>query len=634
MGSAQPGRSSVVRFDEFELDVRAGDLRRNGERIPLQPKVAELLSALLERPGELVTRDEVRAKLWGSETFVDFDDSVNHAVRKLRDCLGDTADHPRFVETIPKRGYRFLAPVEPVVRRGLARDGTSADTGGSDGSRLRRTWWLAAGATILGAVAIAAIAYTVVRSTPPAPSRVMLAVLPIENLTGSDDKEYLSDGLTEEIVTELGRLNPAGLGVIARTSTARYKHTTKTIAEIGRELGVGYVIEGSVRADGARLRVTVQLIRVSDQSHVWTEAYDCDSPDTLSIQREVAQQTTRALAITLLPDAQRRLLAETRRVSPEAREAYLKGRFWTAKGTGPAILEGNKLLQQAVVLDPDSAPAHAALATSWICSGTTACSRLQTCGRRPRRPRAARLPSIPPTWTRGSPLPPSGWSTSGTLRAPSRTSSPRSAPIPRHERTCGGRAAGRAGPGRRGGDGNSSGRTTRSALASRGRRPGPRAVLRQAERRGCRSTAQGHRTGADLVRPQHARPRAAGEGSTTRRSSNSKRVWPCSRRQTASAPGLAMRMAWRGASPGKRMRAIQEAHLEKTGVGAEALSLTHLGAGDTEQAFAWLERAYQARAGMTMLKAYPYWIDCAATPASPTCCVASACRARGTRLAV
>ena len=147
-----------IQFDEFELDVRAGDLRRNGERIPLQPKVAELLSALLERPGELVTRDEVRAKLWGSETFVDFDDSVNHAVRKLRDCLGDTADHPRFVETIPQAGLSVPGP----GRTGCAaRSGPGWHLGGhgsSDGSRLRRTWWMAAGVTVLGAVVIAAIA--------------------------------------------------------------------------------------------------------------------------------------------------------------------------------------------------------------------------------------------------------------------------------------------------------------------------------------------------------------------------------------------------------------------------------------------------------------------------------------------
>jgi TolB-like protein/DNA-binding winged helix-turn-helix (wHTH) protein/Tfp pilus assembly protein PilF len=610
MGLAQSGRSPVVRFGEFELDVRAGDLRRNGERIPLQPKVAELLAALVERPGELVTRDEVRAKLWGSETFVDFDDSVNHAVRKLRDCLGDTVDHPRFVETIPKRGYRFLAPVEPVVRSARAQDGTSADTGRSGASRHRRTWWLAAGATILGIVAIAAIAYTLARSTPPAPSRVMLAVLPMENLTGSDDKEYLSDGLTEEIVTELGRLNPAVLGVIARTSTARYKHTTKTIAEIGRELGVGYVIEGSVRAEGSRLRVTVQLIRVSDQSHAWTEAYDRDSPDTLSIQREVAQQTTRALAITLLPDAQRRLLAETRRVSPEAREAYLKGRFWIAKGTGPAILEGNKLLQQAVELDPASAPAHAALATSWILLGNYGVF-----------PVAEVRPKAKAAASRAIDIDPADLDARLALAGIRME----------HEWDFAGAeqdflAAIRA---------NSSARAHLwygALLAGLGRADEGVAEIRKAHELDPLSL----RVGADLGRALYfarrydeaaAQLRKVIELDPTFSSAHSTLGLVLLERKQYDAAivelekGVALLKTadgystWLGYAYGvagrvaeaKRMRAIQEAHLEKTGVGAEGLSLTYLGAGDTEEAFAWLERAYQARAGMTMLKAYPYW---------------------------
>jgi TolB-like protein/Flp pilus assembly protein TadD len=438
----------------------------------------------------------------------------------------------------------------------------------------------------------------------------MLAVLPMENLTGSDDKEYLSDGLTEEIVTELGRLNPAVLGVIARTSTARYKHTTKTIAEIGRELGVGYVIEGSVRAEGSRLRVTVQLIRVSDQSHAWTEAYDRDSPDTLSIQREVAQQTTRALAIALLPDAQRRLLAETRRVSPEARETYLKGRFWIAKGTGPAILEGNTLLQQAVELDPASAPAHAALATSWILLGNYGVFPVADV-----RPKAKAAAS------RAIDIDPADLDARLALAGIRME----------HEWDFAGAeqdflAAIRA---------NSSAKAHLwygALLAGMGRADEGVTEIRKAYELDPLS----FRVGADLGRALYfarrydeaaAQLRKVIELEPTFSSAHSTLGLVLLEQKQYDAAiaelekGVALLKTadgystWLGYAYGvagrvaeaKRMRAIQEAHLEKTGVGAEGLSLTHLGAGDTEQAFAWLERAYQARAGMTMLKAYPYW---------------------------
>jgi len=348
----------ACRFGGFEVDFRAGQLRRNGSVLPIQPKALELLRALLEKPGEVITREQLRLKLWGTGTFVEFDDSLNHAVKKLRQALGDTSEAPRFIETLPRHGYRFIAAVEV-----LALDENPANTP-VDGSR-RRILVIAALVMVLAGAGGYGVLTYLRPSGPPPVDRVMLAVLPFENLSGDESQEYVSDGFTEELLTELARANPAQLGVIARTSTTRFKNTEKSIGEIGRELGVGYVVEGSVRRDGLRMRVAVQLIRVEDQTHVWASAYDRDSSSVLDLETEIAAQVGQSLAIRLLPRRQDGAVS-AHQPTPDAREARLRGRYHLARRSGESIVKAQKEFERALALDPDYPEACADLAKTYV----------------------------------------------------------------------------------------------------------------------------------------------------------------------------------------------------------------------------------------------------------------------------
>src|SRR5215203_3468470 len=274
-----------VRFGVFELNLNTGELRKAGARINLPEQPFQVLEALLDRPGSLVTREELRQRLWSAETFVDFDQGLNAAVRRLRDALGDSADTPRFVETLPRRGYRFIAPVTapsvpeaPVPPRAASEDGEERSRPPDQTRaprRLTRAWTpvLVAAIALVSAVILSTAGY--LRSPPArsrlnAPSgRLMLAVLPFENLTGDPDQEYVGDGMTEELIAQLSRMDPSRLGVIARTSAMQFKKTTKRADQIGSELGVSHLLEGSVRTTGSRIRVGVQLIETRHQSQVW-----------------------------------------------------------------------------------------------------------------------------------------------------------------------------------------------------------------------------------------------------------------------------------------------------------------------------------------------------------------------------
>jgi TolB-like protein len=227
---------SRLRFEAFELDVATGELRKGRTLIKLQPQPFKVLALLASRAGDLVPREEIQKQVWTDDTFVDFDQGLNYCIRQIRSALCDDAETPRFIETVPRRGYRFLPIVEELA-------------------------------------------------PPPVPTvarRIMLAVLPFENLSGEGDQEYFSDGLTDEMIAQLGRINPQRLGVIARTSAMKYKHTNKSIDVIGLELGVAYVLEGSVRRGANRVRVTAQLIQVSDQTHLWAQSYDRSLGDMLA----------------------------------------------------------------------------------------------------------------------------------------------------------------------------------------------------------------------------------------------------------------------------------------------------------------------------------------------------------------
>jgi TolB-like protein len=305
----------TVRFGPFEADLRTGELRKKGFKIRLQEKPFQILAALLERPGELVTRDELHRRLWPGDTFVDFDNGLNTALTKLRESLGDSAEEPQYIETFRGRGYRFIGPAR-----------------GAAGSRV-----------------------------------TMLAVLPFENLSADVEQEYFSDGLTEEMITQLARLNPDHLGVIARTSSLRYKKTTKGIGKIARELGVDWILEGSVRSAFERVRITAQLVRTQDESHLWAQTYDRESRDILAVQSEVALAVAAEINLKLKPDAQARS-KEARKVDPEAHRAYLMGCYHLAKFNRNGIARGIEYLMQSIETDPEYAPPYSDLAFAYFLS--------------------------------------------------------------------------------------------------------------------------------------------------------------------------------------------------------------------------------------------------------------------------
>ncbi len=310
--SASSPTPRVIRFASFEVDLGAGELRKHGLRIRLPEQALQVLATLLERPGELVTRSELRTRLWPDRTYVDFDHGLNKAVNRLRTALGDSAANPRFVETIARRGYRLLVP---VVGGPLPAARTS-------------------------------------------PRRIRLAVLPFENVSADAEQEFFSDGLTEEMITELGRLSPAQLGIIGRTSAMQYKQSGKRIDQIGQELNVDYVLEGSVRLEQKRARITVQLIHVGDQTHLWAQSYDRALADIFQVQREVAQGVANSLAFELLPDSPLR----SRRAVPEAYEDYLRGRYFWNRGTDSDARLAIECFERALDSDPHFALAYSGIA--------------------------------------------------------------------------------------------------------------------------------------------------------------------------------------------------------------------------------------------------------------------------------
>jgi TolB-like protein/DNA-binding winged helix-turn-helix (wHTH) protein/Tfp pilus assembly protein PilF len=369
--SADPHR--ILCFGFFEVDVVAGELRRQGLKIKLQDQPFRLLVLLLDRAGDVVTREEVREALWPADTYVDFDHSLNTAVRKLREALGDAAGAPRYVETIARRGYRFIAPVapRPTVQVAHSADAAVASVpppSARPSSSARRPLTLAIVAVICAA---ALVAYWMLpRRGPTTQSgrRLTLAVLPFENLSGDADREYLSDGLTEEMITQLGRLEPDRLRVLARSSTWKYKRADRDIGRLRRELGADYVLEGSLRLAGERVRVTAQLVQVDDQSQVWAETYERDLRDVLIVQSEVAEAVVRTIAVTLTPDAQARL-ARARPVRSEAYQDYLRGRFFGNRRTEAALKQALGYFQKAIAADPGYAPAYSGLADSYLSLG-------------------------------------------------------------------------------------------------------------------------------------------------------------------------------------------------------------------------------------------------------------------------
>ncbi len=345
--------SNLIRFGEFEVDPRAGELRKHGRPIKLQEQPIQLL--LLEHPGKVVTREEARESLWKDDTFVDYDHGLGAALNRLRAALGDSASTPRYIETLPRRGFRFIAP---VTARSPNEPEPRAVTLLTKPVLLRYGGWAVAFAVLLASLHL--LNKLVSLPTSRGADTTMLLVLPFENLSGDPEQEYFSDGLTEEIITHVGRLGFERIGVIARTSSMAYKNRSQTIAQIGRDLGVSYVLEGSVRRDGGRVRITAQLISVKDQTHVWAESYDRELQGILALQSDVSQHVAEAVAgeFGLANDP----VIPREVVNTDAYEAYLKGRFYWNKRDVQGFQRAIEYFQESIELDPRFAPPYAGLA--------------------------------------------------------------------------------------------------------------------------------------------------------------------------------------------------------------------------------------------------------------------------------
>jgi TolB-like protein/DNA-binding winged helix-turn-helix (wHTH) protein/Tfp pilus assembly protein PilF len=344
-----------LRFGIFEVDLEARELRKSGIKIRLQPQPFEILALLASRPGQVVSREEIQQKLWSGGTFVDFDRSLNAGVKRLRVALSDDADTPRYVETIPRRGYRMIAPVVPVS--------TTAPAPIQPALEPRRLSVRQMAFAISALLVLGLTSYFVARRAGSShPSRVLLAIMPFENFAPGVEA-YFSDGLTEELIADMGQLNPSSLGVIARTSAMHYKGTHQTVATIGSDLGVDYVLEGSVRREANRLRITVQLIRVSDQTHVWAHSYDRDSSNALALETELAQAIAKEVRINVPdPDAIRARSAKRHPSNAEAQKLYLQGRFYWNKRYNESLKLSQSSFQKAIQIDPRYALAYSGLA--------------------------------------------------------------------------------------------------------------------------------------------------------------------------------------------------------------------------------------------------------------------------------
>jgi TolB-like protein/DNA-binding winged helix-turn-helix (wHTH) protein/Flp pilus assembly protein TadD len=367
---------NLIYFADFVVDQRAGELRKGGVKVRLQEQPFRVLAALLECAGEVVTREELRSRLWPADTFVDFDHRLAAAVNKIRDALQDSAQSPRFIETVGRRGYRFLLPVEWGER--LAEPNGNSPMQAAAGPPLpipvtSGINWprvaLAGGALAL----LLAVGFFLLhrwerpdRSSSVVPHISSIAVLPLENLSNDPEQQYFVEGMTDEITTDLAKL--PGMRVISRTSAMQYKDTHKTMPQIARELNVDAVVEGTVLRVGNRVRITTQLIYAPADRHVWAQAYERDLKDVLTLQANLAQDIAGEIQLKLTTQ-QRANLVVARSLDPEAHEFYLKGRYFWNKRDQAGFAKAIDYFQQAIAKDPTYASAYAGLADSYALSG-------------------------------------------------------------------------------------------------------------------------------------------------------------------------------------------------------------------------------------------------------------------------
>jgi TolB-like protein/DNA-binding winged helix-turn-helix (wHTH) protein/Tfp pilus assembly protein PilF len=365
-----------VRFGPFEADLRAGELRKHGMKLKLVGQPFEVLAMLLECPGQLVTREELRARLWPTDTFVDFDHGLNAAVNKLRDALSDSAEKPTYVETLPRRGYRFISAVDlpdsqglklavPEMPASLDSPVVIAESQIPSRHRHRRVFVTALVLVVVLAVVfgfdLGGVRHRLV-GEPSVPRIQSIAVLPLENLSKDPEQEYFADGMTDELITNLAQIS--ALRVISRTSAMQYKGTKKSLSEIARELHVDAVVEGTVMHAGDRVRISAQLIEASTDHHLWAASYDRDLRNVLSMQEEVTRAIVSEVRVKLTAQEQARL-ANMHPINPEAYQLYLKGRYFWYKLKPEAMQKAIEYFQQALEKDPAYAPAYAGLADSY-----------------------------------------------------------------------------------------------------------------------------------------------------------------------------------------------------------------------------------------------------------------------------
>jgi TolB-like protein/DNA-binding winged helix-turn-helix (wHTH) protein/Tfp pilus assembly protein PilF len=374
VSSANP---QVLSFGLFELDLGISQLRQQGRLVHLQEQPLQLLALLAQRSGELVDRDEIRQKLWAQDTFVEFDDGVNHAIRKVREALGDSATSPRFIETVPRQGYRFIAPVRtiwggeepdnvqwrhgPLVRPTVAAVEAKTPSRQRCVNRLSQTHWIA---WLVGTFLVLGAATLYLEwNRPTVPHINSLAVLPLENLSGDPAQEYFSDGVTEAIITDLGQIK--GIRVISRTSVMPFKRANKALPQIARELNVDALVEGGIVRSGSRVRITAQLVAANPERHIWAASYEGDADDIIGLQRDIAKGVAREIRATLSVAPK----ASKSPVNPRAYELYLRGREHLNYFYETEFPQAVEYMNRAIALDPNYAPAHASLAMAYAQMG-------------------------------------------------------------------------------------------------------------------------------------------------------------------------------------------------------------------------------------------------------------------------
>lgn len=405
-----------VRFGVFEADMEAGELRKHGLRLKLSEQPFQILMMLVARPGEVVSREVLRERLWPSDTFVDFDHGLNNAVMRLREVLGDSSDHPRFIETLPRRGYRFIAPVElkgaqanipsqqsvPDEKAGVV-SGVSGNNGAGDSEKLvagaprehsrrfsiSRIAVLVA-AVLAGSALISGITVHYVRGVNASKGKAnrssSLVVLPLENLSGDKEQDYFADGMTDDLIANLAKIH--SLRVISRSTAMAYKGTHKPLPQIASELNVDAVVEGTVMRVGSSVRITAELVQVSTDQHLWADTYESPIGDVLALQNRVSSAIVDQIRINLTKEDKERL-AQKPSVSPEAYEDYLKGRYYWNKRSGDGFEKAIGYFEEATRRDPQYALAYAGLADCYGIIGATIYGRLPASEAAPKAKAAA-----------------------------------------------------------------------------------------------------------------------------------------------------------------------------------------------------------------------------------------------------